>query len=161
MKAHKYQDIGHPIQFHLQSPSIIMSSHLLLVVILLVSFQTSYARPDSIPSRSYSFHSSNPKASSVSSQSNFAIPYKQSFLSTSSFGTGDIIEQTRTQAESLKTTLRSLTNKPEAATILKKVFSGKNGGCITNMDEAIKAIETGTRLVENGGTEIKQLVQLV
>ena len=138
-----------------------MSSHLLLVFSLLVSFQTSYSRPDSLPSRPYSFHSSNPKASSASSLNSFAIPYKPSFLSTSSFGTGDIIEQTRNQADSLKTTLRSLTNKPEAAAILKKVFSGKNAGCITNMDEAIEAIETGTKLFENAGTEIKQLVQLV
>ena len=29
------------------------------------------------------------------------------------------------------------------------------------MDEAIEAIETGTKLFENAGTEIKQLVQLV
>ena len=107
-----------------------MSSHLLLLITLLVTFNTSYTAFLNAP-----------------------------FLSLP--GSGDIIQQTRTQANSLKSTLRSLTSKPEAAPILKKVFSGQNGGCLKNMDEAIEAIETSTKLFENAGTEIKQLVQTV
>ena len=76
-------------------------------------------------------------------------------------GSGDIIQQTRTQANSLKSTLTSLTSKPEAAPILRQVFNGKKSGCFKNMDEAIQAIETSTQLFENADTEIKQLVQTV
>merc|ERR1711892_1491289 len=75
-------------------------------------------------------------------------------------GSGDIIEQARTQADTLKNTLRSLARKPEAAPILAKVFAGKNN-CIQNMDQAIEAIEKSTKLFENAGTEIKLLVQTV
>ena len=71
---------------------------------------------------------------------------------------GDIIRQARTQADSLKRDLRSLISKPEAAPILKKVFAGQNGGCFKCMSEAIQAIDTSAKLVENAGTEIKQLV---
>ena len=76
-------------------------------------------------------------------------------------GSGDIIQQTRTQANSLKSTLTSLTSKPEAAPILRQVFNGKKRRCFKNMDEAIQAIETSTQLFENADTEIKQLVQTV
>jgi hypothetical protein len=70
----------------------------------------------------------------------------------------NIIEQTRTQAESLKKDLRSMASNPRAAQILNKVFADKNNVCINSMEEAIEAIETSTKLFENGATEIKQLV---
>ena len=100
-----------------------MSSHLLLLVSLIATFDTSYPAFLRAPF--------------------LGLP-----------GSGDIIQQTRSQADTLKATLRSLTSKPEAAPILQKVFIGKNGGCLQNMDEAIEAIE-------NAGTEIKQLVSIV
>ena len=75
-------------------------------------------------------------------------------------GSGDIIEQTRTQADTLKNTLRSLARKPEAAPILEKVFAGKND-CIKNIDQAIEAIERSTKIFENAGTEIKLIVKTV
>jgi len=62
--------------------------------------------------------------------------------------------------ESLKRELRSLTSNPEAAQILNKVFI-ENGGCFNNMDQAFAAIETSTKLFENAGTEIKELVKIV
>ena len=74
---------------------------------------------------------------------------------------GDIVQQTRTQADTLKNTLRALARKPEAAPILSKVFAGRNSDCITNMDQAIQAIETSTQLFENAGTEMKLLVKTV
>ena len=78
----------------------------------------------------------------------------------SASGSRDIIEQTRAQANTLKNTLRSLARKQEAASLLEKVFSGRNENtCINNMEEAIEAIETSTRLVENAGAEIKLLVE--
>jgi len=103
-----------------------MSSPLLLVFTLLLSFQTS---------------------------SSFLIP--------SNSGSGDIIEQTRAQAELLKTALRSATNKPGAAPVLKKAFNDNKDACISNIDEAIEAIETSTKLFENAGTEIKQLLNTI
>merc|ERR1711892_52877 len=75
--------------------------------------------------------------------------------------TMDIIKQTRTQANALKNTLRTLSNKPEASPILDKVFSEKSNDCIKNMDEAIEAIETSTKLFENAGDEIKLLLKAV
>ena len=75
---------------------------------------------------------------------------------------GDIIEQTRTQMDSLKNTIIFLTRKPDAAPILEKVFAGRNNNtCITNIKEAIEAIETTTKQVENAGAEIKLIVEYV
>jgi hypothetical protein len=84
-----------------------------------------------------------------------------SFLLPSISGSGDIIKQTRAQAEYLKTALRSATNKPGAAPVLKKALNDNKDACISNMDEAIEAIETSTKLFENAGTEIKQLLQTI
>ena len=84
------------------------------------------------------------------------------FLRVPGPGAGDIIEQTRTQMNSLKNTLIFLAKKPKAAPILEKVFDGRNKKtCITNIEEAIEAIETTTKLVENAGTEIKLLLEYV
>ena len=64
--------------------------------------------------------------------------------------------------DSLKNTLIFLARKPEAAPIIEKVFAGrKDNTCITNMEEAIEAIETTTKQVENAGTEIKLLLEYV
>ena len=76
-------------------------------------------------------------------------------------GFGDIIEQTRAKMDGLKNTIIFLTKKPEAAPILEKVFAGRNNTCITNIEEAVEAIETTTKMVENAGTEIKWLVEYV
>jgi len=64
--------------------------------------------------------------------------------------------------DSLKNTIIFLTKKPEAAPILEKVFAGRNKNtCITNIEEAIEAIETTTKMVENAGTELKLMVEYV
>ena len=84
------------------------------------------------------------------------------FLRVPGPGAGDIIQQTRTQMDSLKNTLIFLAKKPKASPILEKVFDGRNKNtCVTNTEEAIEAIETTTKLVENAGTEIKLLVEYV
>jgi len=74
---------------------------------------------------------------------------------------GDIIENTRAQADILKTTLRSLSRQSNAAPILEKIFAKNSNDCINNMDQAIDAIETSTSLFENAGTAIKLLLQNV
>merc|ERR1712128_238228 len=110
-----------------ESPRIIMSSHLHLLVTFLFVFDTSYT-----------------------------LLLQTPFLLESS--SADIVEQTRTQADTLKTSLKSLSSKPEAAPILERIFKAKKGDCIKNMDQAI---ETSTRLFEKAGTEMKLLVQYV
>ena len=76
-------------------------------------------------------------------------------------GSDDIIDQTRTQAESLKTDLQSMSRNPRATKVLSKVFAKSNNVCINNMEDAIEAIESSTQMFENAGTEIKQLVDAV
>jgi hypothetical protein len=95
-----------------------------------------------------------------------ALPYQQpqAYLATpyaGLAGSGDIVQQTRAQAESLKRDLRSMASNPRAANILRRVFVETNNACINNIEEAIQAIETSTRLFENAGLEIRQLVQSV
>jgi len=87
-------------------------------------------------------------------------PQQNVFSRVAGPGSGDIIEQTRTQMDSLKNTIIFLTRKPEAAPLLEKVFAGRNT-CINNIEEAIEAIETTTRMVENAGPELKMLVEYV
>ena len=55
--------------------------------------------------------------------------------------------QVRGMADSLTSTLRSLAQDPSAAQIIKRVL-GSNNVCLSNMEEAIQAIQEGTRLVE-------------
>jgi len=73
----------------------------------------------------------------------------------------DFVQQTRAQANSLKTTLRSLASTPGAAKIVNRVINDINNVCLNNVEEAIEAVETGTRIVENAAPEIKQLIQTV
>ena len=54
-----------------------------------------------------------------------------------------------------------MASNPRAANILNRVFAEKNNACINNIEEAIQAIETSTRLFENAGVELRQLVQSV
>ena len=152
------------------------------LLLLLLSPLLAHAGHLSLPSHSYSYHSyppktvykssirilplpykqpylSNPntKAVSKSSFKTSPVSYKQAFLNPSTLsltGSDDIIQQTRTQAESLKEDLRSMASNPRAAQILNKVFADKNNVCISSMEEAIEAIETSTQLFENGATEI-------
>jgi len=115
-------------QFRLEPPSKNMSTHLHILVGLLVVFDPSYAA---------------------------------TFTFLDQPSTGDIVEQTRTMADTLKNTLRSLASKPEAAPIIEKVFAGKKSHCLNNIEQAIEAIETSTAIFENAGYETKVLVQTV
>ena len=74
-------------------------------------------------------------------------------------GSLNIIVQTRAQAESLKENLWSVASNPENVEIINRVFAEKNTVCIHSMEDAINAIETGTKLVQNAGAELKQLFQ--
>jgi len=140
-----------------------MTRELLKVTILLVSLYSSYSRPQTFfPKRDENFstqgffngRSGRNEATSATKE---ASPGRKNPPDS-----GDIIEETRIQADTLKTTLRTLTKMSEAAPILEKVFAGRNNEtCINNMEEAIEAIETSTKLFESAGTEIKLLVKTV
>ena len=147
-----------------------MARQLILVTILLVSLNTSYSRPQSFFSRrnqalgNGKFFNGRSQVSSTAKQA-FARPNQSSVgrsLSPSIPTNEDIIEKTRTQTDTLKSTLKFLARKPAAAPILEKVLARtQNKTCINNMEDAIKAVETGTKLIENAGTELKLLVETV
>ena len=146
---------------------------LLLLSPLVASHYIPYQGHPSLPTYSYSYPAYpsyqslpvyQPKHVSKPNLRTVPLPYKQAFLNTpirSLIGSDDIVQQTRTQAESLKKDLRSMASNPRAAQILIRVFADKNNVCINSMDDAIEAIETSTKLVENAGTEIKQLVEII
>jgi hypothetical protein len=141
-----------------------MSGLLLLLLSPLVSSHTLYSSYRTLPS----YHSSPSYAlyrpAAVNKPSLTSL-YKQAYQGAPAVGltrSVDIIQQTRTQAESLKRDLRSLASTPgEAQKILNKVFAENNDVCMNSVEEAIQAIEASTKLVENAGTEIKQLIQAV
>ena len=146
---------------------------LLLLSPLVASHRIPYQGHPSLPTYSYSYPAYQsfqslpvyqPKHVSKPNLRTVPLPYKQAFLNTpirSLIGSDDIVQQTRTQAESLKKDLRSMASNPRAAQILIRVFADKNNVCINSMDDAIEAIETSAKLVENAGTEIKQLVEII
>ena len=151
-----------------------MSSLLLLLVIPLVSsFYIPYQGHPSLPTYSYSYPAYQPFQSYPIYQSKHVskpilrtipLPFKQALLNTptrSLIRSDNIIQNTRTQAESLKTDLRSMARNPRAAQILNRVFADKNNVCINSMDDAIETIEMSTKLVENAGSEIKELVEII
>ena len=119
-----------------------MTKYLLLVASILLSFQSSYSRPQTFFSRTQQGFS----RFSQQAARRPTVAFKGAFLSVPSAGSGDIIEQARTQADTLKDTLRSLARKPEAKPILEKVFAGKNSDCINSMDQATEAMRQAQSL---------------
>ena len=71
----------------------------------------------------------------------------------------DIVQETRTQAESLKTTLRYLANTPETAQILNKFITDNNNVCLNSVDDTIEDIEERANIVKNVGPEMKQIIK--
>merc|ERR1739838_328656 len=74
---------------------------------------------------------------------------------------GDIIKETRTQAESLKTTLKYLASTAGPAEILNRIINDKNNVCLNSVEEAIEAVEASTKIVEDAAQEIKQLIESI
>lgn len=73
-------------------------------------------------------------------------------------GTG-IVEQTRRQTDSLAAVLRNLAKVPGAAKYIDRVLEVSD--CVDNLEDAIEAIEAGTKLVENAEPELLKLVKTV
>merc|ERR1711892_1656331 len=74
---------------------------------------------------------------------------------------GDIIKQTRTKAEFLKTTLQNLASTTGPAEILNRIITDNNNVCLKSVEEAIEAIEASVKIVEDAAPEIKQLIETV
>ena len=72
---------------------------------------------------------------------------------------GNIVEQTKAQAESAKTILKSLKNNQKAASAIEKAL--KTSGCLNSLEDAIEAIEGSAKLVEDNGPEILYLVATI
>merc|ERR1711884_106510 len=73
----------------------------------------------------------------------------------------DIVQQTRSLADSVKSTLRSLAKDPDSAVIIQKIIRDKDNVCLNSLEEGIAGIETATQLVEKAGDDIKSLISKV
>jgi len=139
-----------------------MAKHIFLVISTLVSFQTSNSIPNSRKGvRPFPFFSNNQIPFPSLTEYDGSFHEVPSSRSSSSSMSDDIVTQTRSEANDLKKTLSDLSKKPEAATILEKVFASSDNNCIASMDDALNAIETSTVIFEKAGTEIKQLIQTI
>merc|ERR1712106_421928 len=95
----------------------------------------------------------------------YPLTYNQGHLPTYSSGfalarSSDFVQQTRTRANSLKTTLMSLASIPGAKRIINRIINDNNV-CLNSVEEAIEAVETSTRIVESAGPEIKKIITTV
>merc|ERR1711935_154535 len=68
----------------------------------------------------------------------------------------NVVEETRTQADNLKTTLRNLAANSKASKYMNKIFQA--GDCVKTVEEAIYAIERGTAIIERAEPELRQLI---
>jgi len=72
---------------------------------------------------------------------------------------GNIIEQTRAQADSTKALLKSLGNNRKAVEYIDAVIGSNK--CLDNLDDAIDAVENAAKLVEKNGAKILSLYEAV
>jgi ABC-type transporter Mla subunit MlaD len=72
---------------------------------------------------------------------------------------GNIVEQTKAQAETAITILKSIENNKQAAQYIDSVF--ETSDCLDNLKDAIATIEEATKLVVENGREITYLESLV
>jgi len=138
-----------------------------LIMLILTPLASSFPHyyytntPSVVHSPIYKSYSHNPSAYS-SSVRNLQVPSNLGYRP--AFGLGpvkNIIKQTRTQAESIKTTLRHLASTPGSAKYLKRVITDNNNVCLNSVEDAIASVEASTRIIENAGPEITQLIQTV
>ena len=84
-----------------------------------------------------------------------------SFGATTTFAraSGNIVEQTRAQADSTKALLKSLGGNRKAVEYIDAVIGSNK--CFDNLDDAIDAVENAAKLVERNGPEILSLFEVV
>ena len=94
----------------------------------------------------------------------YAAPSQQGFarfVNTPYNANVDIIAQTRSLADKVKTTLRQLAANPQSAVIVNRIINDKDNICINSLEEGIATIEKATTLLERGGDDIKALIAKV
>merc|ERR1711892_27004 len=96
----------------------------------------------------------------------YPLTYYQGYLPNYNKGfalarSSDFVQQTRTQANSLKNTLMSLASIPGAKRIINRIINDENNFCLSSVEEAIKAVETSANIVESAGPEIENLIKKV
>merc|ERR1711935_886913 len=91
----------------------------------------------------------------LNSGSKFGIQ-KSLFTNPPVLGSGTIIYQTRQLAEYVKETLRQFSKDPISSPYLDRILDPSE--CITSMGEALTAIDTSVRLLEDAEAEILRLV---
>jgi len=155
-----------------------MSGLLLLLLAPLVSsvpysYYRSYRPASSIHSPRYNqrylptFSGRSSYSSKIRYPSSDNQRYLPTFSGTSSYSSklryssSDIVQQTRTQADSLKNTLRTLVNIPGANRIVNRVINDVDNVCLNSIEEAIDAVETSAGIVETAGPDIKKLIKTV
>ena len=72
------------------------------------------------------------------------------------YSSQDLGLQARSQTDSLVSTLRDLAQDPVASQAVNRVFN-KDAVCLNNMEEAIQAIQEGSRLVEAAEGDLRTL----
>jgi len=73
----------------------------------------------------------------------------------------DLGLQARSAADSLISILRTLAADPKAASTIESAFSDENSVCLKSMDEAIEAIQEGTKLLSAAEGDIRTLTSRV
>ena len=150
------------------SQSNIMSGLILLLLTPLVSaFPQYHYSYNPIVVQSPIYHSpiyrsySNHPSVYSSSLRSLQVPFNNGYLPAFGFGAVDIIQQTRTQAESIKKTIRHLASTPGSSQYLNRVITDNNNVCLNSVEEAIASVEASTRIIEDAGSEINQIIQTV
>merc|ERR1711892_883221 len=93
----------------------------------------------------------------------YPLTYNQGYLPNYNKGfalarSSDFVQQTRTQANSLKNTLMTLASIPGAKRIINRIINDDNNVCLSSVEEAIIAVETSTKIVESAGPEIEKII---
>jgi len=71
----------------------------------------------------------------------------------------NLFEETRKQADNVKSTLRKLASNPGASKYMKKIF--QVGDCVQTVEEAIASIENGASIIEKAQPELTRLMSSV
>jgi len=114
-----------------------------------------------------SFKSSFPQSNPFQSAKSFGLDFnlnsgskfgfqKSLYTSPPRLGSGTIIHQTRQLAEYVKETLRQFSKDPIASPYLDRILDPSE--CITTIGDAVTAIDTSVRLLEDAEAEILRLV---
>jgi len=98
----------------------------------------------------------------IGGQYQYQGPFNSFGTSFSAFfrASGNIVEQTRTQADSTKALLKALGKNRKAVKYIDAHIDGSNK-CLDNLDDAIDAIENAAKIVEKNGPEILSLFEVV